>query len=369
MSLLLFACSSASTARRARARVNFNTELAEDERIAEQLHRSVSELLRAVVRDEVGAQHITPEDELQHQFFAKALRAIGRRVDAAPHEPLILKSYSPDGVSYLITVAFFRGGGAAPEVDKILELHAYPDGDGYRFRCPFAFYDSLPTVEVGGITYHGRLPLDVARAEAFARFKANLDRELKVDPRPLDYYRFDSLDHLLKAHGIVYDCRKCNSLAHDLGFLDDGGNAFLTGTGDERYIFGFVRDYLGLHFEASELYAPLVNGMAAYYGGYGLSGDDMATLKGQLRARLAEDPDFDFLREYRLGRRSSVQRHFTNYVLGALLFEAAVESRGFAHAMQLVRSGANGDRFFANLRSVLATEESGFHELIVRLIG
>lgn len=283
---------------------------------------------------------------------------------------MVLKSYSPDGKSYLVTIAFFRSPGPTPQIDKILELHGHRSGNYFQFGSPFAHRDSLPMHRSNGVTFHAREPFDAARATEFARFKTEFDRNLDATSGLLDYYCYDSLDSLLKAHGILYDCTKCNDLAQDLGFLDNEGNRFVTGTGDERYLFGYVRDRLQQHCDQDgDLYAPFANGMAAYYGGYSLSGDDMPTLKQQLRTKLASDPEFDFLAAYKLGRRSSVNRHFTNYVICALLCEEVVTRFGFEEAMSLAQSGRDGEEFFARLHAVLGVSEAGLHQLVVRLIA
>tara|TARA_R110002072_G_scaffold25443_2_gene84962 strand:- start:14201 stop:15256 length:1056 start_codon:yes stop_codon:yes gene_type:complete len=348
-------------------RINFNTELAEDPVVAAALQSSLASLLGSVARGELSAQQVAPELVDGNTFFGKTLRALGQQPGAAVHAPLVLKSYSPDGASYLVTVAFFRAASRQPQIAKILEFHAYRDGDGYRFRSPFDHYNSLPSHEADGVTFHARAPFDEQRAREFVRFKSQLERLVHAPPSHLDYYCFHSLDELLKAHGILYDATKCNSLAQDLGFLD--GDLFLTGTGDERYIFGYLRDYLYRHCNAKgDLYAPFVNGMAAYYGGYSLSGDDMPTLKRQFRAKLAANPDFDFLREFRLERKSSVNRHFTHYVICALLCEEVVTQFGFEQAMALAHSGKNGKDFFTKLHSILGVDETSFHALVARLI-
>jgi len=367
--LVLLAVGCRSAAETVPFRSNFNTELAEQERDADALRASLTDLLATVGRDDSESPHLAPELPRQHAFFYKALRSACRRSRDESLPPVVLKSYSPDGASYLVTLAFFRSVGNAPQIDKILELHARRDGDRFRFGSPFAHHDSLPAHRGDGVTFHSR-EFDAARAAEFTRFKTEFERGLNTTPRHLDYYCYDSLDSLLKAHGILYDCTKCNDLAQDLGFLDADGKRFVTGTGDERYIFGFVRNYLAQHCEQDgDLYAPFVNGMAAYYGGYSLSGDDMPTLKRQLRTKLASDPDFNFLAAYQSGRQSSVNRHFTYYVICALICEEVLARFGFDEVMSLARSGRDGDEFFTRLQAVLGVDKAGFHELVVRLIA
>jgi hypothetical protein len=67
--------------------------------------------------------------------------------------------------------------------------------------------------------------------------------------------------------------------------------------------------------------------------------------------------------------RSSVNRHFTYYVICALLCEEVVNRFGFDQTMVLAHSGENGEQFFARLHGVLGVDEAGFHELTARLIS
>ncbi|MGK0265411.1 MAG: hypothetical protein ACI8UD_004075 [Planctomycetota bacterium] len=139
---------------------------------------TVGAVQHPVVRGDLDSEHFVPERSQRHPFFTNTLRAIGAQADAAEHAPLILKSHSPDGESYLITVAFFRAANQQPQIDKILEFHALPDGDGYRFQSPFDHYDCLPMHAVNGVTFHAREPLDLQRAE---QFFTRLHRILGVD--------------------------------------------------------------------------------------------------------------------------------------------------------------------------------------------
>ena len=76
----------------------------------------------------------------------------------------------------------------------------------------------------------------------------------------------------------------------------------------------------------------------------------------------------DFLEEFKKGRKSSVNRHFSFYVISAFLCEEAINKKGFKDVLKLVYSGENGELFFENLKSILNVDETNFHETIVRLI-
>lgn len=147
VALLLTSFGCTSVRDRAPFRINYNTELAEDQRVAALLQVSLEGLLRSVVRGDLDSEHFVPERLQRHAFFTNTLRAIGAQADTAEHAPLILKSYSPDG-------------------------------DGYRFQSPFDHYDCLPMHAVNGVTFHAREPLDLQRAE---QFFTRLHRILGVD--------------------------------------------------------------------------------------------------------------------------------------------------------------------------------------------
>jgi len=145
---------------------------------------------------------------------------------------------------------------------------------------------------------------------------------------------------------------------------------FVTGTNNENYIFEYLGDYLYYNMpDRDDMYWPFVNGMSAYYGGYGLSGDGIEVLKEQFRDKLKANPEIDFLEEFRKGRKSSVKRHFSYYVISAFLSQEAIEEHGFDTALELAYSGRKGEHFFEKLKRLLGVDEANFHETVVRLIS
>jgi len=224
-------------------------------------------------------------------------------------------------------------------------------------------HDSPPTVLKS-------YPLDERAAADFVRFKEFFSELTQVPDEHLDYYCFQSLDELLRSFGVVYDAGKCNFLKCDLGFTEDGGRRYLTGTGNPNYVFEYVGESLehGLP-RSEEMYWPFVRGMSCYYGGYALSGDSMAALKAQFREKLRAEPEIDFLVEFKKARKSSVNRHFSYFVMSAFLCQEVIEARGFDQALRLAYSGSDGARFFGELETVLGVGEAKFHDTIVRLIA
>ncbi len=352
--------------------MNRGAVFSEDESIASVLGESLDGLVFAILRGEITHSEITSLDQERHSFFMGALKKLADPSGTNTTPPLVLKSFSPDeDETFLVTVAFMKNHDEGEQIEKIIEFHAYPAGEGYRFRSPLDYRTrNLETRDVGSVRYYFEGSLDQSSAEAFVRFKSDFEQRVGNEQLQLDYYRFETLDDLLRAYGIVYDCTRCNWLKNDLGFMDNNGRSFVTGTGDERFIFDYLVDYMSAYCDDdSDLYPPFVYGMAAYYGGYGLGGDDLNTLKAQFRDRLIEQPDFNLLDEYRKGRKSSVQRHFTNFVICAFICEDAMDRLGFDGMMRIARSGRSEDQFFESVEQLLGIDQDEFHNYIERLIN
>lgn len=299
-------------------------------------------------------------------FWYRSLQRV-----AGPHSRMkasLLKCYPLEDGSYLISLVFQE----KERIEMILEVQATPEprGDGFVFGCPFENNTAhLQVTPIGEVVFHHSSPLESSRAQGFDDFRSGFVPSLDLETGPLHYYCLDTLEDLLACYGVVFDTRKCNWLAQDLGFLDDEGRRFITGTGNPDYRFGFLQYALprtpGL---SEELPLHFVVGIATYFGGYGLSGDTLPTLKRQFREALVEDPEMDFLVEFRKKRGASIERHFTYFVISAFLFEEAVDRVGLESAMDLARCGEGEEEFFTNLQLVFGVTESGFHDLIVELI-
>ena len=88
-----------------------------------------------------------------------------------------------------------------------------------------------------------------------------------------------------------------------------------------------------------------------------------------IRKELELNPEIDFLEEYQKKRRSSVNRHFSFYVMNSFLCQEVMDTHGFAEVLELICSGEEGEEFYDKLKTILDVDESNFHETIVRLIG
>jgi hypothetical protein len=159
-------------------------------------------------------------------------------------------------------------------------------------------------------------------------------------------------------------------LCYDLGFTDNQGETYVTGTNNENYNFGFIGDFLYYNLpNEANMYWPFVQGVSTYYGGYGLSYENMEELKQHFKNELKKNSNIDFLEEFRKGRKSSVNRHFSFYVISAFLCEEVMKKKGFEDVLKLVYSGNEGEFFFKNLKDILNIDEINFNQTIVRLIN
>ena len=343
---------------------NGNSIFSEDAKVEASLEVSLEQLLSDFKLGMDVPDGLVQGHPSRYSFWYRILSKVaGPDSDA---QASLLKCAPIEEGSYLLTLAFLSRG----RIDSIVELQATATSRGFRFGCPMIHNTAgLTTTEIGNVVFHHASDLDREKAQGFVAFKNEMSMSLGVIREDLDYYCFETLDGLLASYGIVFDARKCNWLAQDLGFLDANGTRFVTGTGDPDFRFEYLSDYLPLldHW-SEELYPPMVMGAATYYGGYGLSRDSMPTLKRQFREALLESPEMDFLQEFREERGSSIQRHFTYFVISAFLFEEAIDRVGFEGAMNLACSGKEGEQFFPKLQQTFGVKESEFHALVVELI-
>ena len=350
---------------------NLNLELADRDSIKSALlEESLSAFLTEAQNGDYSHEYVDSLHLQEYEFFFSKLAGIGKTNKSLFNDPIILKSYTPDGHSYYITVAFSGVKDDRPFIYQITEFKTVPYRDHYRFYCPFQERTAnFKRKKIKNVTYHYSGTIDEQKANQFARFKDELSDLTETPKLPLDYYCFESLDELLKSYGFLYSARQCNFLCYDLGFTDNGGKIYLPGTNNENYRFGYIGDYLYENLADPEnIYWPFVQGVSTYYGGYGLSYDSMEELKQQFRAELKKNPTIDFLEEFQKGRKSSINRHFSYYVMSAFLCEETLKSKSFDEVLKLIYSGQNGEQFFENLEQVLHINESNFHETIERLI-
>lgn len=351
---------------------NFNLELVEKDSLKSLvIEKSLNGFLTEALNRAYSHKYVDTLHLKKYNFFFQKLAGIGNDTERMKYnQPNILKSYSPDGIEFRITVAFSGIKDNIPFIYQVTELIAVPYQDHYRFYCPFEENTKgFKREKIKSVTYYYSTSLDKTKANKFADFKDELSELTKTPKSNLDYYCFQNLDELLKSYGFLYSARQCNFLCYDLGFTDNEGKIYLTGTNNENYSFGYIGDYLYYNLPNKEkIYWPFVQGISTYYGGYGLSYDSMDELKQQFRVELQENPDFNFLDEFKKGRKSSVNRHFSYYVMSAFLCEEVMSKKGFDAVLKLAYSGQQGELFFKHLEEVIGVDESNFHNTIHKLI-
>lgn len=348
---------------------NLNLELVEkDSMTSLKIEKALNGFLSEAQERNYSERYVDSIHLLKYEFFFNKLSGIGKHPDF--HNPLILKSYPVGNGNYRLTIGFTGIKDGQPFIYQITELKAVPFKDHYRFFCPFE--DNTKHFEsktFDNVTYHYSTSINESKANEFVDFTHELAK-LTRNPIPkLEYYSFNSLDELLKSYGFLYSARQCNFLCYDLGFTDNQGKTYITGTDNENYVFGYISEYFYYNLpNRDNIYAPFLQGLSAYYGGYALSFDDMETMKSQFRNELRAKPSINFLDEFKKGRKSSVNRHFSFYVMSAFLYEKALNEVSFDEILKLIYSGNKGEHFFENLDEVMNVNEENFHKIILELI-
>ena len=354
---------------------NFNLELAEKDSIKSmKLEKSLNAFLTEAQNGSFSNEYVDSTHLKKYEFFYNKLLGFGKNSTNRTYEnPIIIKSYSKneEGEIYFITLSLSGTQNEKSFIYRIVEIKAKPYKDHYRFYSPFEDRTAnFKSEKFDDVTYHYNNILHKDKAIAFVNFRKKISELTHTKTVPLDYYKFESLDELLKSYGLIYSASNCNFLCYDLGFSDNEGNTFITGTDNENYLAKYVENYIYYNLPNEEnIYWPFIIGVSTYYGGYGLSRIDIAELKQDFSNEFAKNPEFNFLEEFKKGRKSSVNRHFSHYVISAILCEEVLNKKGFDDVLTLIYSGKDGELFFENLKRILNIDETNFHKTILRLVN
>lgn len=348
---------------------NFNLELAEKDSITSMnIEKVLNGFLAEAQEKKYTEKYVDSTHLIKYEFFFNKLSGIGKQDYF--DRPLVLKSYRVEDNAFRLTIGFTGERDGKPFIFQMTELKAVPFNGSYRFYCPFEDNTRhFKSKKIDKVTYHYSQSFNEDRAKEFVDFTQEFAR-LTNGPIPeIDYHSFHSLDELLKSYGFLYSARQCNFLHHDLGFMDNDGKAYVTGMNNENYVSDYIAEYIYRYLPNSDdVYWPFALGVSAYYGGYFTTYDDMETMKRQFREKVKESPTIDFLEEFKKGRKSSVSRHFSYYVISAFLFEKVLKEKGFDEAFELVYSGGKGERLFEKLEKSVQVSEENFHDTILELI-
>lgn len=215
-------------------------ELSEDGATATGLEHALRGLLAELSSGTISDRWVQPSERERHDFFYRSLARGARNTT-----PMVLKSCPQGGGTYALTIAFLPEETPIDSIPRIVEIEAVPRSSAYCFRSPFESRSAqLESRTIGSVTFHSSGPFDQERAEQFARFKADFEVATGADAEHLEDDCLHSLDALLKTYGLVHDTSECNLLGRDLDFLADGGRRYITGAGEESYMFGYRRGTL-----------------------------------------------------------------------------------------------------------------------------
>ncbi|WP_166962393.1 hypothetical protein [Yeosuana marina] len=143
-------------------------------------------------------------------------------------------------------------------------------------------------------------------------------------------------------------------------------NALSTDSNNENYLSINVGGFLYCSLlNKEDMYWSFANGVSTFYGGYVLSLDTIRELKLQFLEELLRNPHFNFLVEFRKGRKLSVNNHFSHYVKSAFLYEEVIKKKGFEDILELVYSGVKGELFFDNLNRILNIDKDNFNHAML----
>ena len=347
---------------------NKDALLSEDQGRARAIEDSVAAFLRQASTGEFTDDLVDPAEIDRHGFFFR--RVTGFSETPGIGVPSILKAYTLDDENYFVTVAFGGEDEGVPFLDMIVELKATPYGNGYRFHSPFEDRTAnFGKTRLGDVRFHYSGDFDEERARRFVATRAELAAFSRKTLEPLEYYAFESLDEMLKSYGLVFDEDRCNFLGHDLARFDDGGRRYLTGMGDECYMFGYAGRFLAHDdYDRAERYGTMAAGFSTLYGGYWLVGTPMEELRAELHATIVDHPEMDLVEVFKLGRNGQTIGHAPSFVMAALLCEEVIETRGYDDLLRLMYTGRKGERFFAELQDVLGVDEASFRDAIVGML-
>ncbi|MCR9247445.1 MAG: hypothetical protein NXI31_20635 [bacterium] len=348
--------------------LNTNALLSEDPDRAAELEAALARFLTQAKSGDFTSAVVDPEERERNSFFFRRVTGFGGTPGL--RAPSVLKAYTLDGNDYFVTVAFGGEWGGVPFLDMIVELKATPVGESFRFQCPFEdrtkdFHETV----LDDVRFRYSGGFDEERARQFMTTRAELGRLSGLGLAPVEYFVFQSLDEMLKSYGLVFDRNRCNFLGNDLGTFDDGHARYITGMGDECYMYGYASRFLrSPDHDPAELYRTMAVGFKILYGGYWLNGTPMGQLIAELRETVRGAPELNLVDIFKQGRNGQTKGHAPSLVIAALICERAIEQAGFAGLLRLVYSGPRGERFFAELDEVLGIDETGFRAAVVAML-
>ncbi|MEP2057974.1 MAG: hypothetical protein ABJJ05_09220 [Maribacter litoralis] len=174
---------------------NFNLEFVEKDSLKSTIiEKSLNGFLTEAKNKSYSNEYVDTLHLKKYEFFFSKLSGIGNNNEHITfNAPSVLKSYSSDGITYRITIAFTGLQDNTPFVFQVTELRAIPYKDHYRFYCPFEENTAnFKTKDVANVTYRYNGTINESKAKEFANFKDELSEMTNTPKSNLIYYSFQN---------------------------------------------------------------------------------------------------------------------------------------------------------------------------------
>lgn len=368
--LLLFTAVSISANSQQKIISNHLVTFSRDSVTNSKLKKSLTAFLSEANKGNFDTPYIDIEHYNKYEYFFQYFDEYSESrfyKDSMFYKPYLLKSYSYNKKEYYITLEFTGIYNNEVKTSMILELKAVPFNNSYRFYCLFdENTSSWNTKNIKGTTFLYTENLDEKKANLFIEFNQKLENLTGKKSDIYNYYKCKNTHKALEIFGIKYYFRHANS-DYGFGLADDYGN-FITGIDSEDYLHDYVHTFFGKIYDNNKTWREFEEGIAIYYGNNW--GVPLAELKEILRSELKKDPNFDFLTEFKKGRKSKRYdgKHSYNRIMTGVLAKLIIEKKGFDTAIKLLYTGNKGESFFLVLNKEIGINEANFNKKMKQLL-
>lgn len=336
------------------------------------LQNAITHFLYEANQGNFKTKYINSEHYKNNTYFFEQFENIFKShyfKDSIFYKPYLIQSYSINKKDYYITLQFSGIDNDKKVIThKIIQFLAKFNADNYQIYCLFdenTKYWKRKTKK--GVTFHYSNTFDKKKALRFVNFNKKLEQLTKHKSPILNYYKCKNPQEALAIFGIKYSIRYANA-SSGFGMSDDYGN-FITGIDSEDYLHDHIHSFFSKIYNRKETWREFEEGIAIYYGGnWGVS---LATLKNKLREELISSPNFDFLTEFKKGRKGKRydKLHIFDRVINAVFVEKIIKTHGFDAAVKVMHCGNNGEKFFTLLHQKTGINESNFNSKLKELLN
>ena len=183
---------------------NFDLELAEKDSVKSlNLEKSLNGFLTEAQNGSFSNNYVDSTHRKKYQFYFNKLLGFGKNsANRIFNNPIIIKSYSEkdEGEIYFITFSLSGSQNGKDFIYRIVETKAVPYEDHYRFYSPFEERTAnFKSEKHDNVTYYYSGTFNSQKAQKFSELKNELAELTNTEIKPLDYYKFESIDELLKS--------------------------------------------------------------------------------------------------------------------------------------------------------------------------